>query len=190
VSSYKLDLDSETECSDYEQYLLNKHDSIFGFIHNAGITKIGHLSLLSEEDWRLVFNVNIINIFPLLKAVSNNMILQKNGTIVFIASIAGVQPAEGQASYASSKSALIALTRSLGKELGRFNIRVNCISPGFVDTEMVKSLSKKYLDNLRKQIPFNRFSKPIEIAKVINFLISEDASYINCSNIVVDGGLT
>lgn len=189
VKAYKLDLNIASECHEYAEYLTQKHDKIHGFIHNAGITRIGHLALLEEEDWRSVFNINIINMFPFLKGISQKMILQKEGVILFISSIAGVQPAEGQANYASSKSALIALARSLGKELGRFNIRVNCISPGFVNTEMVKTLSKKYLDNLRKQIPNGRFAEPEEIAKVVNFLMSDDASYINCSNFVVDGGL-
>lgn len=190
VASYCLDLNSKEECSYYSTYILNKHDSIYGFVHNAGITRIGHLSLQSEEDWQSVFNINILNIFPLLKDFSKKMILNKDGTILLISSIAGIQPAEGQANYAASKSALIALTKSLGKELGRFGIRVNCISPGFVNTKMVKTLSKKYLDNLRQQIPVKKFAEPEEIVNVIKFLISKQASYINCANIVVDGGLT
>lgn len=189
VCGYKVDLNNIEQCTEFANHITKKCEYIHGFIHNAGITKIGHLTLSSAEDWFNVFNINVLNIYPLIKEISAKMILQKEGSIIFISSIAGVKPAEGQANYAASKSALIALAQSLGKELGRFNIRVNTISPGFIGTEMVKVLSKKYLDDLRKQIPLGRFGEPQEIAKVIKFLLSEDASYINCSNIVVDGGL-
>lgn len=190
VFAYRLGLNKIDECTDYTKYITEKHNMIYGFVHNAGITRIGHLALQEEKDWCEVFNINVINIFPLLKEISKKMIVQKEGNILLISSIAGIQPAEGQANYAASKSAIIALTRSLGKELGRFGIRVNCISPGFVNTEMVKTLSKKYLDNLRKQIPFNRFADPKEIVNIVSFLLSGQSSYVNCANFVVDGGLT
>lgn len=156
---------------------------------NSGITRDNLFAIMEEKDWYEVHHVNHLQNFQLLQTIVKQMIYQKYGNIIFISSIASFSGNLGQSSYASSKGAITSFSKNLSKELGQFGLRVNTISPGYIDTDMTRSISSKSIKESIKTIPLKRFGKPEEIASVVSFLSSEQASYINGANIVVDGGI-
>ena len=156
---------------------------------NSGITRDNLFAIMEEKDWYEVHHVNHLQNFQLLQTIVKQMIYQKYGNIIFISSIASFSGNLGQSSYASSKGAITSFSKNLSKELGQFWLRVNTISPGYIDTDMTRSISSKSIKELIKTIPLKIFGKPEEIASVVSFLSSEQASYINGANIVVDGGI-
>lgn len=159
-------------------------------VNNAGISKDGYLMLMSENDIKDIISVNLLGTMNCCKAVFPQMISKRDGKIINIASVAGVMGLMGQTAYSASKSALIGFTRSLAAEASKFKIRVNSVSPGYVNTDMLSSVDENVLNSYKEKIPFNRFAEPDEIAKVIGFLCSDSCSYITGQNIIIDGGLS
>jgi 3-oxoacyl-[acyl-carrier protein] reductase len=158
-------------------------------VNNAGITRDKLLIRMSEQDWDAVLAVNLKGAFNTIKAVSRIMAKQRSGKIVSISSVVGLMGNFGQANYAASKAGLIGLTKSVAKELASRNVNVNCIAPGFVETEMTAQLSDEQRAALLNLIPLKRGSKPEEIAGIVAFLASEKANYITGQVIKVDGGM-
>ena len=158
-------------------------------VNNAGITRDKLLIRMSEQDWDAVLAVNLKGAFNTIKAVSRIMAKQRNGKIISISSVVGLIGNFGQANYAASKAGLIGLTKSVAKELASRNVNVNCIAPGFVETEMTAQLSDEQRTALLNLIPLKRGSKPEEIAGIVAFLASEKADYITGQVIKVDGGM-
>lgn len=156
-------------------------------INNAGIKKDNLFFWLTDSDWEDVINTNLNGFFYVTKAVIHNMMENKHGNIINISSVSGQIGNISQTNYSASKSGLIAATKTLSKELGRSNIRVNCVIPGLIKTDMSKDLMENKA--LKKEIPLKRFGEPEEIAHTIEFLCSEKASYITGSIINVTGGL-
>lgn len=189
VQSSLLNMNDKCSAQNYAKYLRKHYKEIHVFVHNVGVTRVNHLALMSDADWHEVIEVNLTHVFPLLQKITKIMITQRTGNIIFLSSIEGMRGFEGQTNYAASKAALIALSKALSKELGRFNIRVNSISPGLIETDMTKNLKLEYLIHTKKQISLNRLGQAEEIASVIGFLVSKAASYVHGANIVVDGGL-
>jgi len=136
-----------------------------------------------------VINVNLKGTFNCAKAVSKVMIKQRQGGIVNIASIIGIIGNPGQANYSASKAGIIALTKTLAKELASRNINVNAVAPGFIQTEMTAKLAEELKDKMKAAIPLNRFGDPEDVARTCLFLASEDAAYITGQTIIVDGGM-
>ncbi len=159
-------------------------------VNNAGITRDRLLIKMSEEDWDAVLAVNLKGAFNTIKPVSRIMAKQRSGKIINISSVAGVIGNIGQANYAASKAGLIGLTKAVAKEFAGRNINVNCVAPGFVETEMTNLLSDIQKLALLNMIPLKRGSKPEEIAGTVAFLASEKANYITGQVICVDGGMT
>ena len=158
-------------------------------VNNAGVTGDSLLMLMSDENWDKVIQTNLYGCFHMTKAVLPVMLEQRGGVIVNISSVSGISQAPGQANYSASKAGIISLTTTTAKEMGRRKIRVNAVAPGFIETEMTASMNQQEYKERLKTIPMRRVGKPEEVAKVVAFLASDDASYINGQTIVVDGGL-
>ena len=169
--------------------ILDLWDSIDIVVNNAGITRDNLLMRMKEDEWDSVIAVNLKGSFNLSKSVARSMMKQRSGCIVNIASIIGMMGNAGQANYAASKGGLIALTKSLAKEMAPRGIRVNAVAPGFIATEMTDKIPEKLRDKMVSAIPLGRMGEPNDIADVVSFLTSPSAGYITGQVIVVDGGM-
>lgn len=157
-------------------------------INNAGISQERLFSDITEQDWDRMFNINVKSIFLVTKAFLPDMLKKQKGSIVNISSIWGETGAAMEVHYSASKAAVIGLTKALAKELAPSNIRVNCVAPGYVDTQMNSRYTSEEVAQITDQIPLCRIGVPEEIAKVIEFLASDAASYITGQVIAANGG--
>ncbi len=181
-----VDAAAVTACVDeVEQHL----GPIEVLVNNAGITRDNLLVRLTEEHWDSVVDVNLKGAYLCTKAVSRGMMQRRSGRIVNIASVVGLVGNKGQANYAASKGGLIALTKTVAKELASRNIRVNAVAPGFIETDMTAGLSAQAREALSAQIALGRLGAPEDIANAVAFLASDAASYITGQVLVVDGGM-
>jgi len=158
-------------------------------VNNAGITKDNLIIRMTEEEWDKVLDVNLKGCFNFIKAVSKYMIKQKSGRIINIASVVGLMGNPGQANYSASKGGLIALTKTVAKELASRNILVNAVAPGYIKTRMTEQLSEEQKKKLQEYIPLNRLGEPEDVANVVWFLCIEESSYITGQVISVNGGM-
>ncbi|MGH7602753.1 MAG: 3-oxoacyl-[acyl-carrier-protein] reductase [Gemmatimonadaceae bacterium] len=163
--------------------------SIDILVNNAGITRDNLVMRLKDEDWDAVLDANLRGAFAAIRAVSRGMMKRRSGRIINIASIVGMMGNKGQANYAASKAGLIALTKSVAKELGSRNILVNAVAPGFIETEMTAAMTPEAREALGKQIPLERLGSVADVAGAVAFLASDLASYITGQVFVVDGGM-
>jgi 3-oxoacyl-[acyl-carrier protein] reductase len=163
--------------------------SIDILVNNAGITRDNLVMRLKDEDWDAVQNANLRGAFAAIRAVSRGMMKKRSGRIINIASIVGLIGNKGQANYAASKAGLIALTKSVAKELGSRNILVNAVAPGFIETEMTAAMTQEARDALGQQIALERLGSVQDVAAMVAFLASDLASYITGQVFVVDGGM-
>ena len=181
-----LDLSSPKSIDDFLSQLTTHIDIV---INNAGILKVGQHDEISTEDFHEVFQVNVVAPFKIISGVIEDMKHQKFGRIVNISSIWGQKSKEGRTLYSSSKAALDALTRSLAIEFAAYNILINSVAPGYIETDMLKQYNtEKELSTIRDKIPMKRFGKKIEIAELVKFLCSENNSYITGQILTIDGG--
>jgi 3-oxoacyl-[acyl-carrier protein] reductase len=158
-------------------------------VNNAGITKDNLVMRLKDDDWDAVQNANLRGAFAAIRAASRGMMKKRNGRIINIASIVGLIGNKGQANYAASKAGLIALTKSVAKELGSRNILVNAVAPGFIETEMTAAMTAEARAALGQQIALERLGSVQDVAAMVAFLASDLASYITGQVFVVDGGM-
>ncbi|MBU1599551.1 3-oxoacyl-[acyl-carrier-protein] reductase [bacterium] len=156
-------------------------------VNNAGITKDGLAIRMKDADWQTVLDINLSGAFYCAREALKVMMKQREGVIINISSVIGMRGNMGQANYAASKGGLIALTKTLAKEMAERNIRVNAIAPGFIETEMTKKLGQPVRDEILKRIPLKRFGTIDEVAELVAFLTK--AEYITGQVIVIDGGL-
>jgi len=158
-------------------------------VNNAGITRDNIIMRMKEEDWDQVMDTNLKSVFLLSKAVSRQMMKQRSGKIINISSVVGVLGNPGQANYVAAKSGVIGLTKTLARELASRGITVNAVAPGYIETDMTAGLSEEVAKQLMEQIPLSRLGTPKDVANVVKFLVSEDASYMTGQVLHVDGGM-
>ncbi len=158
-------------------------------VNNAGITKDGFMARMSEEDWDAVIAVNLKGTFLFTKAVGKVMMKQREGTMVNIASIIGLIGNAGQCNYAASKAGVIALTKSVAKELAGRNIRANAVAPGFIETKMTEVLPDEVKKQMLAAIPMSRFGSPRDVARVVVFLAGPDSAYVTGQVVSISGGM-
>ena len=158
-------------------------------VNNAGITADQLFIRMKDSEWDDVINTNLTGIFNITKPVSKIMLKQKSGSIINISSVSGLMGNAGQVNYSSSKSALLGFTKSLAKELAPRGINVNCICPGFIESDMTNQLTSDQRDQALSQIPLGNFGSDTDIAKLTLFLSSDNAKYITGQSISVDGGM-
>jgi 3-oxoacyl-[acyl-carrier protein] reductase len=158
-------------------------------VNNAGLTRDNLVMRLSDDDWDTVLDANVRGAFAAIRAASRGMMKKRAGRIINMASVVGITGNKGQANYAASKGALIALTKSVAKELGSRNILVNAIAPGFIETDMTDAMTQEAREAMHGMIPLGRLGKSADIASMVVFLASDHASYITGQVLVVDGGM-
>ena len=185
----KLDVTSRNDVKDCFDELKSKNLLPDILINNAGITADQLFLRMSDDDWDNVINTNLTGTFNLTKIFLKNMIKNKFGRIINISSISGLMGNPGQVNYSSSKAALNGFTKSLAKEVGSRNITVNCVAPGFIDTDMTSYIGENERNEILKKIPLNKFGSPEDISNLVMFLMSDEASYITGQTISIDGGL-
>ena len=169
--------------------VIDKFKKIDILVNNAGITRDALFLRMKEKDWDTVLNVNLKSVFLCSQKVSLQMMKQKRGKIVNIASIIGMTGNVGQANYSASKGGVIALTKTMAKELAPRNINVNAVAPGFVATAMTEKMPERIKEKILDFIPLKRMGKPEEIADVVLFLVSKKANYITGQVMRIDGGM-
>ena len=161
----------------------------FVLVNNAGITRDNLLMRMKEEEWEAIINTNLTSIFRISKACMRGMMKARAGRIINVTSVVGVTGNAGQTNYAAAKAGIIGFSKSLAKEVGSRGITVNCVAPGFIDTDMTRALPEDLREALLKGIPLGRLGSVEEIAGAVAFLSSEDAGYITGETLHVNGGM-
>lgn len=185
----RCDVTNASEVAETVKKTLDTQGRIDILVNNAGITRDQLIAMMSESDWDVVLSTNLKSVFLLTKSVAKPMVRQRSGCIINITSVIGIMGNAGQANYAASKAGIIAVTKSVARELGKRNITVNAIAPGFIETEMTSQLKEEARNALLNQIPLGRFGSPEEVASVAVFLASDEAKYITGQVIQVCGGM-
>ncbi|MBI9016499.1 MAG: 3-oxoacyl-[acyl-carrier-protein] reductase [Phycisphaerae bacterium] len=190
ITTEKLDItdsDAMTQCFNR---LADENDGISVLINNAGITRDGMSMTMSDDDFDLVIRVNLKAAFAAIRAAARSMMRNRYGRIVNIASTSGVIGNAGQANYAASKAGLIGMSKSIARELAKRNITVNCIAPGFIQSDMTDVLPEKVKEYFKGMIPMAKGGTPDDVANAVAFLAKEESGYITGQVLCVDGGLT
>ena len=176
-------------CESAVKDIVKTYGSIDILVNNAGITKDGLLMGMSEEDFDKVIDVNLKGSFNMMRFVSRQMLRQRSGHIISMASVVGIAGNAGQANYAASKAGVIGLTKTAAREVASRGITVNAVAPGFIETDMTEVLPEKIKEASAAQIPLGKFGKAEDVANAVAFLASEDAGYITGQVLHVDGGM-
>lgn len=189
VQIYKADVSNEYEVYEMVHKIQSELGEIDIVVNNAGISQIGLFTDMTSSERDRMLGVNLIGAMNVSKAVLPSMIHYKHGNIINISSMWGEVGASCEVVYSAAKAGLIGFTKALAKELGPSGIRVNCVSPGVIDTDMNSELSESDMNELIKEIPLNKIGTPSDIAKAIKFLVSDKASYITGQVLSVNGGI-
>ena len=190
AESYKADVTDRQSVEDTVDAITEKYDRLDILVNNAGIRRDTLLPRMTDDQWDDVINVNLRGVFLFTRAASRHMLRARTGRVIGIASIAGIIGNAGQTNYSATKAAVIGMSRSLSRELAGRNVTINCVAPGFIESDMTKTLGDAILDEAKKRIPAKRLGKPEEIADAVLFLASKAASYITGQVLIVDGGMT
>ncbi|MDM5316565.1 3-oxoacyl-[acyl-carrier-protein] reductase [Fictibacillus sp. b24] len=185
----KADISSSDDVTNMVKTVVSEFGSLDVLVNNAGITRDNLLMRMKEEDWDAVINTNLKGVFLTTKAVTRQMMKQRQGRIINIASIVGVSGNAGQANYVAAKAGVIGLTKTAAKELSSRGITVNAIAPGFIETDMTGKLEEGIKEDMLRNIPLARFGQPDDIAAAAAFLASDASSYITGQTLHVDGGM-
>lgn len=185
----RLDVSDREQSRQVVRDIINKYGKIDVLINNAGIISDALITKMTEESWNKVIDIDLKGPFHMIQAVADTMIEHGAGEIINVSSIVGLFGNIGQANYASAKAGLIGLTKTLAKELGRKGITVNAVTPGFIHTPMTAKVPEKILEMMKEKTPLKRLGQPKDVAYILLFLASDEASFINGAIIPVDGGL-
>ena len=182
----RFDVADAVQTKDAISSIVERHKNIQVLVNNAGINADGLFLMLGEEEWSSVIDTTLKGFYNVTKPIIREMIKRKKGSIVSVSSVSALMPNRGQTNYAAAKAGLNAASRSLSTEVARFNIRVNVVAPGPIETDMITNAP---IAEIKKVIPMARVGKPEEVSRVIRFLCSDDASYITGQVIGINGGM-
>ena len=186
IDIIKADVSKRDEVKNMISTILNKYGKIDVLINNAGISQYKLFTDITDEEWDNIININLKSNFIVTQEVVRNMIHRKNGLVINISSIWGVTGAAMEVAYSTSKAGIIGLTKSLAKELGPSNIRVNAIAPGMIDTSMNSKFSEEEINDIKEEIPLEKIGRPEEITKCIKWLLED--TYTTGQIISINGG--
>jgi acetoacetyl-CoA reductase len=189
VSIHQGNVGEPEDCKRVVEDVLAAYGRVDFLVNNAGVTVDKTVRKMTVEEWHAVLRINLSGAFYMVKAVLDHMLERGSGRIVCISSVIGETGSIGQANYAASKSGLFGLTKSLALETARKGITVNCVAPGFIETEMVAAMPQEVLDKVIEKIPVRRLGQASEIARMVRFLCEDESSYITGAVLAVNGGL-
>ena len=189
ASAVKIDVSNPAEVKQVFDSILKDKKPVDILVNNAGIPRDGLMIRMKESDWDLVLDINLKGSFLCGQQAAKQMMKQKSGAIVNIASIVGVMGNFGQANYSASKAGVIGLTKTMAREVASRGIRVNAVAPGFIDTEMTRVLDDSVRQALIEQVPLAKLGLPEDVARCVAFLVSDKSSYITGQVINVNGGM-
>jgi len=179
---------------DKAKELIEKAKQEFGgldiLINNAGITRDKALMMMTKEDWHEVIDTNLNGMFNLTRNAIITFLKQKSGSIVNVSSVSGIIGLARQTNYASSKAGIIGFTKALAREVAPYNIKVNAVAPGFIETDMISGLKEEFKKEIVKRIPLARFGRVNDVAETVKFLLSDKSSFVTGQTIIIDGGLS
>ncbi|NOY76056.1 MAG: SDR family oxidoreductase [Kiritimatiellaeota bacterium] len=189
LTTVKLDISNYADVESFFEDFDKKHESLEVLVNNAGIRRDGVVGMMPEADWSAVIDTNLSGTFNMSKFALMKMLQHKYGRIITITSPSGRMGFAGQANYAASKAGQVALMKSLSKEAARRSITANCVSPGFIDTELIADLPPEMRKEYSNQVPLKRFGTTVEVASSVLFLAARESSYITGSVLEVTGGI-
>jgi 3-oxoacyl-[acyl-carrier protein] reductase len=182
-------LQADVSSSEEAARLVEDAGDVDVLVNNAGLTRDGLLARMSDDDWREVIETNLSSVFYTCRAVTRPMMKKRAGSIVNVSSIVGLHGNWGQTNYAASKAGIIGFTKSLARELGSRGVRANVVAPGYVQTRLTEVLPDKAKELMLENTPLGRFGDPVDVARAVRFLCSDEASFITGEVLLVDGGL-
>lgn len=189
AETWQADVSNEEQVTAMFKSVTGKHDTIDILVNNAGMTRDNVIMMMKPEDFDTVIDTNLRSTWLCCKTAVRTMMRKRTGRIINITSVVGIAGNGGQTNYAASKAGIIGMTKSLAKEVASRNVTVNCVAPGFVETDMTAELSDDLKGRAIDAIPLGRMGTPEDIAKAVLFLASDDAAYITGQTLVVDGGM-
>jgi 3-oxoacyl-[acyl-carrier protein] reductase len=189
IGLFKADVTQFDQVKEMVEEAFAQYGRIDILVNNVGLIRDNFLMLMSDEDWDSLIKTNLNSLFYCCKTVIRKMIPQRRGKIINISSISGILGTSGQTNYSTTKGGIISFTKSLARELGSFNIHVNAIAPGLIESEVISKMPEEKVESIIKSTSLGRIGKPEEVAQVVLFLASEHSNYITGQTIIVDGGI-
>ncbi len=187
---FAMDVTKQESVEGAFEQITQKYGAPNILVNNAGITRDNLMMRMSQEEWEQVIATNLTSVFRLSRACIRNMVKARYGRIVNIASVVAYMGNPGQANYAAAKAGMVAFSKSLALEVGSRNVTVNCIAPGFIETDMTRKLTAEQRERLLSVVPLGRIGEAEDIANAVGFLVGDEASYITGSTIHVNGGMS
>jgi 3-oxoacyl-[acyl-carrier protein] reductase len=189
IDLFKADVTDFNQVKEMVEKTAGRYGKVDILVNNVGLIRDNFLMLMSDDDWDSLIKTNLNSLFYCCKTVIRKMIPQRSGKIINISSVSGILGTSGQTNYATTKGGMISFTKSLARELGPFNIHVNAVAPGLIESEITSKMPPHKVEAIVKSTCLGRMGKPEEIAKAVLFLGSEDSNYITGQVIIVDGGI-
>ena len=189
IGLYKADVTQFDQVKEMMEGVFAEYGKIDIFVNNVGLVRDNFLMLMSDDDWNSLLSANLTSLFNCCRTVIRKMIPQRRGKIINISSISGILGTSGQTNYAATKGGVISFTKALAREVGPFNIHVNAVAPGLIESDVVSRMPKEKVEAIIKSSSLGRIGKPEEVAQAVLFLASEYSNYITGHTIIVDGGI-